>query len=139
MNRNLPFLKHAPIIKKHYNMLISRDTISADLRDFEGDDYRKPLLYLVRPLNVVVPAFNNKSKFYKESEFLADVIEVEYSYVAQVVEVTDDNRVLYPCVGENQWEEEQVKDTQYIMKASNGVCLNRTLKVLSNSIISEMP
>lgn len=138
MNRLLPFLKHAPIIKKHYNMFVSKDIISSDLRDYEGDDSRKPLLYLVRPLNVLVPAFNNKSKYYKDDEFLADIIEVEYSYVAQVVEITEDNRVLYPCVGENQWEEELVKDSQYIIKASNGVVLNSTLKVLSNSIISEV-
>ena len=138
MNRLLPFLNHAPIIKKHYNMFVSKDIISSDLRDYEGDDTRKPLLYLIRPLNVLVPAFNNKSKYYKDDEFLADIIEVEYSYVAQVVEITDDNRVLYPCVGENQWEEELVKDSQYIIKASNGVVLNSTLKVLSNSIVSEV-
>lgn len=132
---NLPFLENAPIIKKHFNKLVSKNIISCNLIDYEGTENQKPMLYLVRPLNVLVPVTNNKSKFYKDKEFMADILEVDYSHVAQVVEVLEDNRVLYPHVG--AWEEEQVKDVQYINLASNGSVIDNTLKITKDSIKSD--
>lgn len=124
---NFPFLDKSPIIKEYHNIKCNK----LSLVPYNYTLSNQNLIYYVQPLGVFVPYLLKKD--YQET-FYANIVEVDYSQVADLIEVSN-NIAFYPVSG--YYESCEIKDDYFINKASNGVRVCDSVRIKSNILKGE--
>lgn len=137
MSKNfLPFIDKAPMLGKYFSIKVPTSSlflgdVAEKFTDNDGDRNlltkrngfgKRPIWYLLRPLNVLVP-YNyevSKNANYGRDFSTIDIIEVDYSQVADIIEVHD-KIALYPFL--NGYESAVISDDRIINEASNEISL----------------
>lgn len=132
MNSFLPFLEYAPVIKEYYGIKVDTSLLYLQGSSLTlGDN----ILYLVQPLNILVPKSLNRKSLDSETILEATIIEVDYSQVANIL-TTVKGIAYYPQLGDSY--EEQAIETEYLINlASNGVVLQELPKIKNKSCTGE--